>query len=145
MSFSCNSLSSVLHNIFFFSKLTFPRARSVVEGFICRKACNKCTCNFIHEGGYGIELFLNLFQLHIKGGFFSESEIRFSDLQISKKIPKTILSLKFKFPAWFFGIFFLRFGDLKNESNFLKKAIFSSFKYAYKMCIFYQLGLIPTK
>ena len=34
------------------------------------------------------------------GGFFSESAIRFSNLQISKKnIPKTILSLKFKFPA----------------------------------------------
>ena len=35
-----------------------------------------------------------------KGGFFSESAIRFSDVQISKKIfQKTILSLKFKFQA----------------------------------------------
>ena len=36
-----------------------------------------------------------------KGGFFSESAIRFSNLQISKKkiFQKTILSLKFKFPA----------------------------------------------
>ena len=70
----------------------------------------------------------------------------FSNLQISKKqySKKTILNLKFKFPAnnskvlwvtvigrkfkfqaqdsfleWFF---FLRFGDLKNESHFLKKS-----------------------
>ena len=36
-----------------------------------------------------------------KGGFFSESSIHFLDLQISKKklFQKTILSLKFKFPA----------------------------------------------
>ena len=36
-----------------------------------------------------------------KGDFFSENVICFSDLQISKKIfqKKTILSLKFKFPA----------------------------------------------
>ena len=35
-----------------------------------------------------------------KGGFFSESALCFLDLQISKKIfQKTILSLKFKFPA----------------------------------------------
>ena len=36
-----------------------------------------------------------------KGGFFSESAIRFLDLQIwkKKKIPKTILNLKFKIPA----------------------------------------------
>ena len=35
-----------------------------------------------------------------KGGFFSESAMRFLDLQISEKIfPKAILSLKFKFPA----------------------------------------------
>ena len=37
----------------------------------------------------------------IKGDFFSESVIRFSNLPISKKIfQKTILSLKFKFPAY---------------------------------------------
>ena len=57
-----------------------------------------------------------------KGGFFSESAIRFSNLQISKKkkFQKAILSLKFKFPAnnskqqiqisssgKYFGIFFL--------------------------------------
>ena len=37
----------------------------------------------------------------IKGGFFSESAIRFLDLQISKKkiFQKTILNLKFKIPA----------------------------------------------
>ena len=35
-----------------------------------------------------------------KGGFFSESAIHFSNIQISKKIfQKTILSLKFKIPA----------------------------------------------
>ena len=39
--------------------------------------------------------------MHDKGGFFSESAICFSDLQISKKkiFQKTILSLKFKFPT----------------------------------------------
>ena len=36
----------------------------------------------------------------LKGGFFSKSAMCFLDLQISKKIfQKTILSLKFKFPA----------------------------------------------
>ena len=35
-----------------------------------------------------------------KGGLFLESAIRFSNLQISKKkIQKTILNLKFKFPT----------------------------------------------
>ena len=35
-----------------------------------------------------------------KGDFFSESSIHFLDLQISKKkFQKTILTLKFKFPA----------------------------------------------
>ena len=63
------------------------------------------------------------FRFLFKGGFFSESVIRFSDLQISKKVfQKTILSLKFKFPANKFQAqdsfleyvsFFLRFGDLK--------------------------------
>ena len=68
----------------------------------------------------------------IKGGFFSERAIRFSNLQISKIriFQKTILSLKFKFPANYsilllagnlnfkFRIVFLEyfyFGDLKNE------------------------------
>ena len=38
---------------------------------------------------------------HPKGGFFSESAICFSNLQISKKkySKKNILNLKFKFPA----------------------------------------------
>ena len=58
-----------------------------------------------------------------KGGFFSESAIRFLNLQISKKeiFQKTILNLKFKIPVHniilllfqvqdsFFGIFFWRF------------------------------------
>ena len=71
----------------------------------------------------------SLYFWHIKGGFLSESSIHFSDLQISKKIfqKKTILSLKFKFQAQdsFLEYFFLSFGDLKNESNFLKKGTFS--------------------
>ena len=48
--------------------------------------------------------------LFSKGGFFSESVIGFSDLQISKKkmFQKTILSLKFKFQVHdsFFEYFF---------------------------------------
>ena len=74
-----------------------------------------------------------------KGVFFSESAMCFLDLQISKEIfQKTILSLKFKFPAIccllllagnlnyklrivFWNISFWRFGDLKNESHFVKK------------------------
>ena len=43
---------------------------------------------------------LFLFFLCVKGGFFSESAMRFLDLQISKKkFQKAILSLKFQFPA----------------------------------------------
>ena len=53
-----------------------------------------------------------------KGGFFSESAIRFfKSLNLQKKIfQKTILSSKFKFQAQdsFLEHFFLRFGDLKN-------------------------------
>ena len=83
-----------------------------------------------------------------KGGFFSESAILFLDLQISKKkvFQKTILNLKFKIPAhniilfWagilnfkfkivFWNIFFSRFGDLKNESHFLKKKPFKEIQY----------------
>ena len=70
-----------------------------------------------------------------KGGFFSERAIRFSNLQ-NKIFPKTILSLKFKFPANYsilllagnlnfkFRIVFwnIFFGDLKNKSHFLKKS-----------------------
>ena len=74
----------------------------------------------------------NLCHQFTKGGFFSESAIHFSDLQISKKniFQKTILFLKFKFSVnntlllWagnlnfklrivFWNILFLRFGDLK--------------------------------
>ena len=67
-----------------------------------------------------------------KGGFFSESAIRFIKSP-NKIFQKTILNLKFKFPAKttllllagnlnfkfrivFGNIFFWRFGDLKNES-----------------------------
>ena len=72
-----------------------------------------------------------------KGSFFQKVRFVFLDLQISKKkiFQKTILSLKFKFPAnntlllmagnlnfkfriAFWNIFF---GDLKNTSHFLKK------------------------
>ena len=60
-----------------------------------------------------------------KGGFFSESTIRFSNLPISKKnIPKNypklgILNFKFRIVFWI--LFFWRMGDLKNKSRFLKK------------------------
>ena len=65
-----------------------------------------------------------------KGGFFSESAIRFSKLQISKKkiFQKTILNLKFKLPAnntllgnlnfklrIVFGIFFLEIWRFEKE------------------------------
>ena len=78
-----------------------------------------------------------------KGVFFSESAMYFFDLKIKKKIfQKTILSLKFKFPAnntllllagnlifklriVFWNSFFLRFGDLKKlHRTFWKKATF---------------------
>ena len=72
---------------------------------------------------------------NVKGGFFSESAICFSNLQ-QKVFQKTNLNLKFKFPAnnsmlklaenfksriVFWNIFFWRFGGLKNTSHFLKK------------------------
>ena len=66
--------------------------------------------------------------MHSKGGFFSESVIRLSNLQISKKIfQKNILSLKFKFQVQdsFWEYYFWRFGDLKNELHFLRKATFT--------------------
>ena len=78
-----------------------------------------------------------------KGGFFSESVIRFSNLQ-KKIFQKTILNLKFKFPAnntklllagnliFKLRIVFLEcpfLGDLKNESHFLKKATFNLYNW----------------
>ena len=82
-----------------------------------------------------------LFITDLKGGFFSESTICFfRSPNLQKKIfQKTILNLKFKFLAnysilllagnlnfklriVFWNIFFWRFGDLKNESHFLKKS-----------------------
>ena len=61
-----------------------------------------------------------------KGKFFPESVIRFSNLQISKKKYSKKLSwtwnLNFKLRIVFWNIFFLRFGDLKNESHFLNKS-----------------------
>ena len=85
---------------------------------------------------------LSLKLVILKCGFFSESSIHFLDLQISKKdySKKTILSLKFKFPANYIQYtvigrkfkfqtqdsvleyFFWRFADLENESNFLKRS-----------------------
>ena len=72
-----------------------------------------------------------------KGGFFSESAIRFLDLQISKKKYSNKLSwtwnkkhyyvmggnFKFQVQDSFLEYFFPRFGDLKNESHFLKKSL----------------------
>ena len=78
----------------------------------------------------------------LKVAYFKKVRIIF---RISKEkiIKKTILNLKLKIPAhnsimlWagilnlksrivFWNIFFWRFGDLKNESHFLKKATFST-------------------
>ena len=58
-----------------------------------------------------------------KGGFFSESAIRFSDLQISN-IPKTILSLKFKLQAQdsFLEFFFEIWRSERISSHFMEKA-----------------------
>ena len=71
---------------------------------------------------------------YAKGSFYSESVIRFSNLQ-KKIFQVTILSLKFEFFVYCYGekfkfqvqdsdleYFFWRFGDLKNTSHFLKKA-----------------------
>ena len=73
-----------------------------------------------------------------KGGFFQKVRCVF---QISKKdTPKTILNLKFKFPANSYTVIggkfkfqaqdsfleYFYFGDLKNESLFLKKNTFSA-------------------
>jgi hypothetical protein len=82
-----------------------------------------------------------------KGGFFSQSAIRFSNLKASKKnIQKTILNFKFKIPAqnsimlWnfklqvqdsFWKFFWGIFGDLKKKSHFLKKSHLTS----YYLCI----------
>jgi hypothetical protein len=70
-----------------------------------------------------------------KGGFFSESAMRFSNLQISKKIYSkslscawnlnklfTVMGGQFKFQVQDSDLefFFLRFGDLKKTSHFLK-------------------------
>ena len=51
----------------------------------------------------------------VKGGFFSESAMKFFHF--------TVIGGKFKFQAQdsFLEFFFLRFGDLKNVSHFLKK------------------------
>ena len=59
--------------------------------------------------------------LFTKGGFLSESAIRFSNLQISKiKIfQNTILSLKFELVVYCYR--WEIFGDLKNTSHYLKK------------------------
>ena len=48
-----------------------------------------------------VSVFLRFSTIFAKGGFFSESAIRFLDLQISKKtiFQKTIFNLKFKFPT----------------------------------------------
>ena len=75
-----------------------------------------------------------------KGAFFSESEIRFSNLPISQKnyskklswawnlkFPPISVSNLFKFQAQdsFLEYFFWEIWNLKNESHFLKKATFS--------------------
>ena len=102
--------------------------------------------------------------------FFSETVDHFSNLKISKKkFQKTILGLKFKFPAHnskvflagnlnfkfrivFWNIFFF-FGDLKNESHFLKKATFNMtelhtfLSWYYKRTVQHQnnlLGILPS-
>ena len=80
--------------------------------------------------------------LLLKVAFFRKCDVFFKSPNLQKKIfQKTILSLKFKIPAHniipflggnlnfkfrivFWNIFFWRFGDLKNESHFLKKATF---------------------
>ena len=69
-----------------------------------------------------------------KGGFFSESAMCLSNLQISKNIysKKTIMNLKFKFQAQdsFLEYFFWRFK--KTNRTFWKKATFSMKKYLEK-------------
>ena len=61
-----------------------------------------------------------------KSGLFSESAMSFLNLQISKKKYSKKLSwawnFNFNFRIAFWNIFFLRFGDLKNSSHFLKNS-----------------------
>ena len=57
-----------------------------------------------------------------KGPFYSESEIRFSNLPISQKIinPKNYSDLEILNSCPYPGIIF--WGDLRNESHFLRKS-----------------------
>ena len=82
----------------------------------------------------------SLYMHKVKVAFFQKVGLSFKSPNLPKKIvQKTILDLKFKTPAhnsimlWagilnfkfrivFWNIFFWRFGDLKNESHFLKKS-----------------------
>ena len=59
------------------------------------------TCNDPDESIAGLAEPKDTRGANSKGGFFSESAISFSNLQISKKkiFQKTILNLKFNFPA----------------------------------------------
>ena len=73
-----------------------------------------------------IDNIVNIHSHSTKGGFFSESAMCFLDLKISKKNYSKKLSwawnLNFKIRKVFWNNFFLRFGDLKNELNFLKRS-----------------------
>ena len=105
--------------------------------------------------------------LSTKGGFFSESAICFSNLQISQKkyskklfwawnlnFPPIIANTKFKFQAQdsFLEYSFWRFWDLKKRSLFLKKShlyhIIKVHTQEAKICIkfsktvFYQVNLV---
>ena len=86
---------------------------------------------------------LSWIHVFLKVAFFQKEKSFFRSPNLKRRIfQKTISNLKFKIPAQnsimllkgilnfkfkivFWNIFFLRFGDLKNESHFLKKATFS--------------------
>ena len=87
---------------------------------------------------------LTLEAISLKVAFFRKCDCLFRSPHLKKKIQKTILNLKFKFPAnntllllmgninfkfrtVFWNISFLRFGDLNKQSYFLKKAPFNIF------------------
>ena len=89
------------------------------------------------QGGVVVGIIWPLCWNMVKGGFFQKVWFVFQISKSSKKYSKkTILNLKFKFPAnntlllmagnlnfkfrIVFGIYF--FGDLKNTSHFLKKS-----------------------
>ena len=74
------------------------------QKILCLCAINTMWCNSLRSSLPALALLMTNFMVctpKFKGGFFSESAMCFSNLQISKNkmFQNTILNLKFKFPA----------------------------------------------